>query len=123
VPSGHVVSQPIHPVVEEVVMSMQSLAGPTILLESVESTKVVMPIQYSVDPNLLLESVESTKVVTSMQSSIDPTLLLESVESKEIISIQCSQLKPCINSQCNNYLKLAHIYNVAASYILLLQWR
>jgi hypothetical protein len=65
VPSDHVVSQPIQPVVEEVVMPMQSSADPTLLLESVESTKVVMPMQSSVDPTLLLESVESTKVVSA----------------------------------------------------------
>jgi hypothetical protein len=43
VPSYHVFSQPIHPMVEEVVMSMQSSVDPTLLLESVESTKVVTP--------------------------------------------------------------------------------
>ena len=31
------------------------------------------------------------------------------------MSIQCAQLRPCINSQCNKYLKLAHIYNVVVS--------
>jgi hypothetical protein len=40
--------------------------------------KVVTLMKSLVDPTLLLESVESTKVVTLMQSSTDPTLLLGS---------------------------------------------
>jgi hypothetical protein len=36
----HVVSQPIQPMVEEVVVPMQSSIDPTLLLENEESTKV-----------------------------------------------------------------------------------
>jgi hypothetical protein len=78
VPLDHVVLHHIQPVVEEVVMPMQYSTDPTLLLESVESTKAVMSIQSLVDPTLLLESVESSKLVTQMQSSADPTLLLGS---------------------------------------------
>jgi hypothetical protein len=93
VPLYHVVSQPIHLVVEEVVMSMQSSSNPTLLLESVESTKVVTPMKYSVDTTLLLESVESTKMVTLMQYSADPTLLLVSDLSTDyVFSISSSTL-------------------------------
>jgi hypothetical protein len=74
-------------VVEEVVILMQSLVNPTLLLESVKSTKVAMSMDSSVDTTLLLESVESTKVVTLMQSSVDPTLLLESVESTKVVTL------------------------------------
>ena len=85
VPLYHVFSQPIQPLVEKVVTSIQSLVDPTLLLDSVDSTKVVMPLQSSVDPTLLLESVESTKVVTLMQYLADPTLLMESDESFEYV--------------------------------------
>ena len=55
--------------------------------------KVVTPMQSSFDPTLLLESVESTKVVTLMQSSDDPTLLLESdVSTDYVFSISSSVL-------------------------------
>jgi hypothetical protein len=50
----HVVSNLIQPVVEEVVVSMQSLVDPTLLLESDKYTKVVSLMQYSTDPTLLL---------------------------------------------------------------------
>jgi hypothetical protein len=73
-------------VVEKLVTSIQSSVDPTLLLESVESTKVVTPMQSSVDPTLLLESEESTKVVTLMQYSTDPTLLLGSDVSTNYVS-------------------------------------
>jgi hypothetical protein len=80
-------------VVEKVVMLMQSSIDPSLLLESVESTKVVMPMNYSDDPTLLLESVESTKVVTLMQCLADPTLLLGSdVSTDYVLSISSSVL-------------------------------
>jgi hypothetical protein len=49
---------------------MQSLVDPTLLLESVESTKVVMPMQYLVDPTLLMGSDVSTDYVFSISSSV-----------------------------------------------------
>jgi hypothetical protein len=79
--------------VEKVVTLMQSSVDPTLLLESVESTKVVMPMQSSVDPTLLLESFQSTKVVTLMQSLADPTLLFGSdVSTDYVFSISSSVL-------------------------------
>jgi hypothetical protein len=49
--------------------------------------------QSSVDPTLLLESVESTKVVMMLQSSADPTLMLESdVSNDYVFSISSSVL-------------------------------
>jgi hypothetical protein len=54
-----VISHPIQPMVEEIVVSMQS----------------------SVDPSLLLESDKSKKVTLSMQSLVNPTLLLGGDES------------------------------------------
>jgi hypothetical protein len=55
--------------------------------------KVATLMQYSIDPTLLLESVESTKGVTSIQSSVDPTLLLESdVSTNYVFSISSSVL-------------------------------
>jgi hypothetical protein len=77
-PLYHVVSHSIHPVVDKVVSSMQSSNDPTLLLESVDSTKVVMSIKYLVDPTLLLENVESTTLVTPMQYLADPTFLMGS---------------------------------------------
>jgi hypothetical protein len=66
VPSDHVASQHIQPVVEEVVMLMQSSVDPTLLMESVESTKVVTLMKYSADLTLLMEIFYYTKVVTLM---------------------------------------------------------
>jgi hypothetical protein len=66
---------------------MQSLDDPTLLLESVESTKVIIPMQYLTDPTLLLKSVKSTKVVMSMQCSIDPSILLGSDVSTNYVFI------------------------------------
>jgi hypothetical protein len=55
--------------------------------------KVVTPTQSSVDPTLLLKSVESTKMITSMQSSADPTLLLGSdVSTNYVFSVSSSIL-------------------------------
>jgi hypothetical protein len=70
VPLDHVVSQPIHPLVEKVVTLMQSLVDRTLLLESVKSTKVVMSLQSLADPTLLLESDVSTDYVFSISSSV-----------------------------------------------------
>jgi hypothetical protein len=70
VPLGHVDLQPIQPMVEEVVMPMQSSVDPTLLLESVESTKVVTSMQYLVDPTLLMGSDMSTDYVFSISSSV-----------------------------------------------------
>jgi hypothetical protein len=66
----HIVSQPIQPVVEKAVTPMQSLVDPTLLLESVNSTKVGMSMQYSIDPTLLLESDVSTDYVFIISISI-----------------------------------------------------
>jgi hypothetical protein len=97
--SSQVSSQSIKTLVEKLVMSMQSSVDPTLLLESVESTKVVMLMQSSVDPTpllgdeVLLDHVVSQpiqplvdKLVTSMQSSVDPTLILESLESTKVVT-------------------------------------
>ena len=51
-------------------MSMKSSADPTLLLESVESTKVVTPMQYPTNPTLLLGSDVSTDYVFSISISI-----------------------------------------------------
>jgi hypothetical protein len=78
---------------------MQYLADPTLLLESVESTKVVTPMQSSADPTLLLESFKSTKVVTSMQYLADPTLMMGSdvfIDYVFSISISVPSEKGCI---------------------------
>jgi hypothetical protein len=50
----HVVSHPIQPMVEEVVMPMQSSVDPTLLLESDKSKEVTLSMQSSVNPTLLL---------------------------------------------------------------------
>jgi hypothetical protein len=70
VPIDHVVLQPIHPVVEKVFTPMQTSVDPTLLLESVESTKVVTPMQSSTDPTLRLGSDVSTNYVFSISSSV-----------------------------------------------------
>jgi hypothetical protein len=57
-------------VVEKVFTPMLSLADPTLILESVESTKVVMPMQYSIDPTLLLGSDVSIDYVFSISSLV-----------------------------------------------------
>jgi hypothetical protein len=44
-----------------------------------------MPMQSSADPTLLLESVKSTKVIMLMKSSADPTLLLGSDVSTDYV--------------------------------------
>ena len=85
VPVDHVVSQPFQPMVHKVVMPMNSSADPTLLLESVESTKVVTPLQSSIDPTLLLKSVDSTKVIMLMPYSADPTPLLGSEVSTDYV--------------------------------------
>jgi hypothetical protein len=70
VPSYHVVSQPIQLVVRKVVVPMQYLADPTLLLESVKSTKVVMLMQYLVGPTLLMGRDVSTNYVFRISSSV-----------------------------------------------------
>jgi hypothetical protein len=67
--SSEVSSQPIQPLVEKVVMPIQSLTDPTLLLESVDSTKVVMLLQSSANPTPLLGSEVSTDYVFSISSS------------------------------------------------------
>jgi hypothetical protein len=107
--SSSVSPQSIHPLVDEVVMPMESSANPTPLLGvDVPSDHVVLlpiqplveevvePMKSSVNPTLLLESVESTKVVTSMQSSTDSTLLLESVESTKVVTLKQSSFDPIL---------------------------
>jgi hypothetical protein len=97
--SSSVSLQSVHPLVDEVVMSMQYSADTTPLLGGNAPSyhvvsqpiqplveEVVVPIQSSIDPTLLLESVDSTKVVTLMQSSVDPTLPLESVKSTKVVT-------------------------------------
>jgi hypothetical protein len=55
--------------------------------------KVVTLTHSSVDPTLLLKSVESTKMITPMQSSIDPTLLLgNDVSTDYVFSVSSSKL-------------------------------
>jgi hypothetical protein len=68
--SEHVFFHPIQPMVDEVVTPMQSLVDPTLLLESVESTKVVTPMQFLVDPTLLMGSDVSTDYVFSISSLV-----------------------------------------------------
>jgi hypothetical protein len=77
-PSDHVVLHPTKTIFEEVFMLMQSSTNPTLLLESIMSTKVVTPMKSSADTTLLSESVESAKVVMSMQYFTDPTPLMGS---------------------------------------------
>jgi hypothetical protein len=49
---------------------MKSSAGPTLLLESVESTKVVTLMQYLTDPTLLMGNDVSTKYVFSISNPV-----------------------------------------------------
>jgi hypothetical protein len=72
VPLDHVVSQPMQPLVEKVVMSSSIfLVDPTILLvESVKSTKVVTSMPSSTDPTPLLGSEVSTDYVFSISNSV-----------------------------------------------------
>jgi hypothetical protein len=70
VPVYHVVSQPIQLVFEKVVTSMHSLVDLTLLLESVDSTKVVTPMQSSTDPTLLSGNDVSNDYVFIISSSI-----------------------------------------------------
>jgi hypothetical protein len=57
-------------VVEEVVFPMQSSVDPTLLLESVDSTKVAMLMQYLAYPTLLLGSDVSTNYFFIISNSI-----------------------------------------------------
>jgi hypothetical protein len=98
-------SQPIQPLVNEVVMSMQSSTNPTlfwggdapsdhVVSEPIQLVveEVVVRMQSLADPTLL-ESAESMKVVTPMQSSVDPTLLLRiHVSTDYVFSISSSIL-------------------------------
>jgi hypothetical protein len=49
-----VVSHPIQPMVEELVVPMQSLVDSTLLLESENPTEVTLSMQSSVNPTLIL---------------------------------------------------------------------
>jgi hypothetical protein len=49
-----VVSHPIQPMVDEVVVSMQYSINPTLLLESDNSKEAVAPMHFLVDPALLV---------------------------------------------------------------------
>jgi hypothetical protein len=71
--------------VEKMDTSLQYSTDPTLLLKSVESTKLVTPMPSSDDPTLLLKSVKSTKVVMPMPSSADPTPLLGSEVSTDYV--------------------------------------
>jgi hypothetical protein len=66
----HVVSHPIQPMVEEVVMSMQSSVDPTLLLESDKSKEVTLSMQSSVNPTLLLGGDASFDHVLSISSFV-----------------------------------------------------
>jgi hypothetical protein len=70
VPSDHVVSHPIQPLVEEVVTQMKYSADPTLLLESVESTKVFVSKPCLVDPTLIKGSDVSIEYGFSISSSV-----------------------------------------------------
>jgi hypothetical protein len=70
VSTNHVISQPIQPMVEEVVAPMQSLTNPTLLLKSDESTKVIFLMKCSTNPTLLLGSDVSIKHVFIISISI-----------------------------------------------------
>jgi hypothetical protein len=64
----HVVSHPIQPMVEEVVVSMQSSVDPTLLLESDKSKEVTLSMQSSANPTLLLGGDASFDHVLSISS-------------------------------------------------------
>jgi hypothetical protein len=66
----HVVSHPIQPIVEEVVVSMQSLVDPNLLLESENSKEVTLPMQSSVNPTLFFGGDASFDHVLSISSSV-----------------------------------------------------
>jgi len=68
--SFSVSQQPIQLVVEEVVVSMQSLDDPTLLLDSDKSKEVVSPMQSLIDPILLLGSDVSFDHVLSISLSV-----------------------------------------------------
>jgi hypothetical protein len=70
VPLDNEVSQPMQPLVEKPVMLTQCSADPTLLLQSVEFTKVVTPLQFVVDPTPLSGSEMSTDYVFSISSSV-----------------------------------------------------
>jgi hypothetical protein len=70
VPLNNLVSHHIQPLVEKVVTPMQSSVDPTLLLESVESTKVVTLMQSSANPTLLSGIDVSTNYVFSISSSL-----------------------------------------------------
>jgi hypothetical protein len=107
--SYEVSSQPIHPLVDEVVMSMKYSSDPTPILGGDAPSyhvvsqpiqlvveEVVVSMQSSVNPPLLLDSFESTKVFMLMQSSVDPTLLLESVQSTKVVTPMQSSVDPTL---------------------------
>ena len=69
-----VVLHPIQPMVEEVVVPMQSSVDPTLLLESDKSKEVILPMQYLANPTVLLGGDASFDHVFSIYSYI-PSLL------------------------------------------------
>jgi hypothetical protein len=66
----HVVSHPLQPTVEEVVVSMQSSVDPTLLLESDQSKEVTLSMQYLANPTLLLGGDAFFNHVLSISSSV-----------------------------------------------------
>jgi hypothetical protein len=68
------ISHHIQPMVEEVVMPMQSSANPTLLLESDKPKEVTLSMQYSVNPTLLLEGNASYDHVLSISISLPSSL-------------------------------------------------
>jgi hypothetical protein len=94
----HVVSHPIQPTVEEVVVPMKSLADPPLLLKSDKSKEVTFSMQYSVNPTLLLEGYTSfdhvlgiSSLVPSKQGSI-PLSLSMLPPSPRVVSFDWNDL-------------------------------
>jgi hypothetical protein len=83
-----VVSYPIQPTVEEVVVLMQSLVDPTLLLESRKSKEVTLLMQSLVNPTLILGG----------DASFDHVLRISSPVSSEqgSIPLSLSTLPPCL---------------------------
>ena len=69
-----VVSHPIQPTVEKVVVSMQFSVDPNLLLESDNSKEVTLSMQYSVNPTLLLKGDASFDHVLRISSSVPSSL-------------------------------------------------
>jgi hypothetical protein len=69
-----VVSHPIQPTVEEVVMPMQSSVDPTLLLESDKLKEVTLLMKYLVNPTLLFKGDASFDHVLSISSFVPSSL-------------------------------------------------